>query len=118
MASRGLRKTYFFPHLKACERRNFDFCVFLRMCSVTKYLQIVSSVKQLHYTSVRTQKNQSFSSHRPSNGKKMMFFVIPEMPSKTFVMVLKKNFLITLRTTNVSEELIAPNKIPLNTFMI
>ena len=33
MASRGLRKTYFFPHLKACERRNFDFCVFLRMCS-------------------------------------------------------------------------------------
>ena len=29
--------------------------------------------------------------------KKIMFFVIPEMPSKTFV-VLKKNFLITLRT--------------------
>ena len=28
--------------------------------------------------------------------KKNMFFVIPEMPSKTFVMVLKKNFLITL----------------------
>ena len=28
--------------------------------------------------------------------KKIMFFVIPEMPSKTFVMVLKKNFLITL----------------------
>ena len=34
MASRGLRKTYFF-HLKACERRNFDFCVFLRMCSMS-----------------------------------------------------------------------------------
>ena len=45
-------------------------------------------MKQLHYTSVRTHKNQSFSSHRPSNGKKI--FVIPEMPSKTFVMVLKK----------------------------
>ena len=45
MASRGLRKTYFF-HLKACERKNFDFCVFL--------------------------------------------------PSKTFVMVFEKNFLITL----------------------
>ena len=29
-------------------------------------------------------------------GKKNMFFVIPEMPSKTFVMD-KKNFLITLR---------------------
>ena len=35
MASRGLRKTYFFSHLKACERRNFDFCVFLEMSSVT-----------------------------------------------------------------------------------
>ena len=34
MAFRGLRKTYFF-HLKACERRNFDFCVFLRMSSGT-----------------------------------------------------------------------------------
>ena len=45
------------------------------------------AVKQLNYTSVRTHKNQSFSSHRPSNGKKIMFFVIPEMPSKTFVMV-------------------------------
>ena len=42
-----------------------------------------------HYTSVRTHKNQSFSSHRPSNGKKYVF-VIPEMSSKTFVMVLKK----------------------------
>ena len=29
--------------------------------------------------------------------KKIMFFVIPEMPSKTFVMLYKKNFLITLR---------------------
>ena len=28
--------------------------------------------------------------------EKNMFFIIPEMPSKTFVMVLK-NFLITLR---------------------
>ena len=27
-----------------------------------------------------------------------MFFVIPEMPSKTFVMLYKKNFLITLTT--------------------
>ena len=26
----------------------------------------------------------------PSNGEKIMFFVIPEMPSKTFVIVFKK----------------------------
>ena len=31
--------------------------------------------------------------------KKNMFLVIPEMPSKTFVMVLKKNFLITLKVS-------------------
>ena len=24
---------HIFSHLKACERRNFDFCVFVRMCS-------------------------------------------------------------------------------------
>ena len=34
MAFRGLRKTYIFFHLKACERRNFDFCVFLRVGSL------------------------------------------------------------------------------------
>ena len=34
MASRGLRITSFFFHLKACERRNFDFCVFLRVGSL------------------------------------------------------------------------------------
>ena len=34
MASQGLRKTYFFFHLKVCERRNFDFCVFLPMRSM------------------------------------------------------------------------------------
>ena len=38
----------------------------------------------------KNTKNQSFFSHRPSNEKKNMFFVIPEMPSKTFGMVLKK----------------------------
>ena len=45
---------------------------------------------KLNRGSGRRHKNQSFSSHRPSNGKKVMFFVIPEMPSKTFVMVEKK----------------------------
>ena len=47
-------------------------------------------ISTVYISIVRTHKNQSFSSHRPSNGKKSMFFVIPEMPSKTFVMFLKK----------------------------
>ena len=29
----GDYEKHIFSHLKACERRNFDFCVFLRMCS-------------------------------------------------------------------------------------
>ena len=29
---------YIFLKLKACERKNFDFCVFLWMCSVTVLL--------------------------------------------------------------------------------
>ena len=29
----GDYEKHIFFHLKACERRNFDFCVFLRMCS-------------------------------------------------------------------------------------
>ena len=43
--------------------------------------------RRAEYPPVKTNKNQSFSSHKPSNGKKNMFFVIPEMPYKTFVMV-------------------------------
>ena len=31
------------------------------------------AARRTHYTSVRTQKNQSFSSHTPSNGKKHVF---------------------------------------------
>ena len=39
-------------------------------------------------STVKTHKNQSFSSHRPSNGKKKYVFRnLPEMPSKTFVML-------------------------------
>ena len=30
----GDYEKHIFFHLKACERRNFDFCVFLRMCSM------------------------------------------------------------------------------------
>ena len=30
----GITKNIIFFHLKAGERRNFDFCVFLRMCSM------------------------------------------------------------------------------------
>ena len=29
----GITKNMIFSHLKACERRNFDFCVFLLLCS-------------------------------------------------------------------------------------
>ena len=43
-----------------------------------------------------TQKSK-FLLSQAFNWKKIMFFVIPEMPSKTFVIV-QKNFLITLRT--------------------
>ena len=35
MASRpGITKNIIFFHLKACERRHFDFCVFLRVDSL------------------------------------------------------------------------------------
>ena len=34
--------------------------------------------------------------------EKNMFFVIPEMPSKTFVMLYKKNFLIALKSLPVT----------------
>ena len=34
MASRGYQKHIFFFHLKACVRRNFDLCVFLRVYSL------------------------------------------------------------------------------------
>ena len=30
----GITKNIFFPFVGVCERRNFDFCVFLRMCSM------------------------------------------------------------------------------------
>ena len=82
MASRGLRKTYFFFHLKACERRNFDFCVFLRVGSLPGktglYKRGTSSRRATHarradYPPVKTHKNQSVSSHKPSNGKKLCF---------------------------------------------
>merc|ERR1711911_215735 len=95
MASRGLRKHIFF-HLEACERRNFDFCVLCsygcvvgpcsytclglsRMCSYTDPLHIRKN----------TQKSK-FLLSQAFKWKKIMFFVISEMPSKTFVMVLKK----------------------------
>ena len=34
--------------------------------------------------------------------EKNMFSVFPEMPSKTFVMVFKKNFLVTLSTVGLT----------------
>ena len=81
----GITKIIIFFHLKVCERRNFDFCVFLRMCSMpvknrfikAEWRERTSSrrapnARRAYYTSVKTQKNKSFS-------------------------CFKKNFLITLR---------------------
>ena len=48
------------------------------------------------YIRNNTQKSK-FLLSQAFEWKKIMFFVIPEIPSKTFVMLYKKNFLITLR---------------------
>ena len=79
----------FFPFEGLWEEKLWFLCVLTDVECNEILADCFLAVKQLHYTSVRAHKNQSFSSHRPSNGKKIMFFVIPEMPSKTFVMVLK-----------------------------
>ena len=104
MASRGFRKTYFFSHLKACERRNFDFCVFLRvdslpfknsLCGPAWHVRSVHSpyinrfLKGRLLTRKNTQKSNFLLSQAFKWKKKIMFFVIPEMPSKTFVMLYK-----------------------------
>ena len=64
-----------FFNLKACERRNFDFCVFLRVGSlpVKTGLYKRGTDSRADYPPVKTHKNQSFSSHKPSNGKKLCF---------------------------------------------
>ena len=49
------------------------------------YIIYTPVFNRAHYTSVITHQNQSFSYQRPSHGKTIMLFVIPEMPSKTFV---------------------------------
>ena len=90
MASRGLRKTHFFFHLQACERRNFDLCVFLRMCSLTKYLQIVFSRLNSYTTHPQEHTKIKVSPLTGLQMEKKMLFGIPEMPSKTFVMLDKK----------------------------
>ena len=90
MAYRGLRKTHFFPHLKACERRNFDFGVFLRMCSVT-VSPPENNPQVFRYTThpLKHTKIKISLLTGLQMGKKM-FFVIPEMPSKTFFLLYKK----------------------------
>ena len=55
------------------------------------------AVRRTHYTSVRTHKNQSFSSHRPSNGEKKYVFRNLRDAIYNFCYGLKKNFLITSR---------------------
>ena len=41
-------KHNFFFHLRVCERRNFDFCVFLRMCVVCPLKPVYISVGRRH----------------------------------------------------------------------
>ena len=46
--------------------------------------------RRTDYPPVKTHKNQKFLLSQAFKWKKIMFFVIPEMPSKTFVMLYKK----------------------------
>ena len=82
--------------MKVCERRNFDFLRWVVCPLKTGLYKLNGRSGRRHarptrppgrLSTVKTHKNQSFSSHTPSNG---MFFVIPEMPSKTFCYGLKK----------------------------
>ena len=88
--------------MKACERRNFDFCLFLRVgslpggrvghCVMTSHTPF-SLYKPVLTDRLPTRKNTQKSKFLVSQAfkwKKIMFFVIPEMPSTTFVMSYKK----------------------------
>ena len=79
MASRGLRKTYFFFNLNACVVCSYGCVVGLLQTGLYKLnggsgrrsrrrhpCQLTHrAARRTHYTSVRTHKNQSFSTHRP-----------------------------------------------------
>ena len=60
------------------------------MCSVTKYLQIVSRGETVTLHIRKNTQKSKFLLSQAFKWKKVMFFVIPKMPSKTFVMVQKK----------------------------
>ena len=73
-------------------RRNFDFYVFLRMCSVTVTLlwKLATDADYLKTVTLHIRKNTQKSKFLLSQAfkwKKIMLFVIPERPSKTFDMV-------------------------------
>ena len=85
----GITKNIIFFHLKACERGNFDFCVFLRMCSMPGgrvWPGVTTSAPSVFNRTHYTQKSK-FLLSQTFKWKKIMFLVIPEMPSTTFVMV-------------------------------
>ena len=105
----GITKNIFLFHLRVCEWWNFDFCVFLRMCSGSGGRVLVRNlagmttarrdgVRSLHSAYINrfltgiliirknTQKSK-FLLSQTFKWKKIMFFVIPEMPSKSFVML-------------------------------
>ena len=87
-----------FFNLKAYERRKFDFCVFLRMFSGSvknRFYKLNGGSGRRHAVVIpaswptthrkNTQKSKVLLS-QAFKWKKSMFFVIPEMTSKTFVM--------------------------------
>ena len=108
MASRGLRKTYFFFIWRLVRGETLIFVCFYGwvVCPLKTGLYKVNGrsarVTPGHTrppgrlpTRKNTQKSK-FLLSQAFKWKKIMFFVIPEMPYETFVM-LYKNFLITLR---------------------
>ena len=78
MAFWGLRKTYFFPHLKACERRNFDFvcsngCVVSRLHCYGKWQQTMHEDNMTLHIRKNTQKSKFLLSQAFKWGKKYVF---------------------------------------------
>ena len=87
MASRGLRKTSFFSIWRPVRGETLIFVCFYDVRSfhsayINRFLAGILHIRK------NTQKSK-FLLSQTLKWKKMMFFVIPEMPSKTFVMVKK-----------------------------
>ena len=92
MASRGLRKTYFFTILGSVRGEILILFVLTVVQWVRRSLHS-AYINRFLTDPLHIRKNTQKSKFLLSQAfkwKKIMFFVIPEMPSKTFVMVLKK----------------------------